>query len=93
MELQERLREIESKNNRNKTLVKKLIGGDIPKANTLGNYEFSTNMGQNAAIAKVMSESIVFIWGGPPGTGKTYTLANIALKTFFKWREGFNTFP
>ncbi len=50
-------------------------------------------MGQNAAIAKVMSESIVFIWGGPPGTGKTYTLANIALKTFFKWREGFNTFP
>ncbi len=27
MELQERLREIESKNNRNKTLVKKLIGG------------------------------------------------------------------
>lgn len=35
--------------------------------------------GQNAALNRATSEQITFIWG-PPGTGKTETLANIALE-------------
>ena len=35
--------------------------------------------GQNAALNRATSEKITFIWG-PPGTGKTETLANIALE-------------
>ena len=35
--------------------------------------------GQNAALNRAASEKITFIWG-PPGTGKTETLANIALE-------------
>ena len=35
--------------------------------------------GQNLANKKAVSEPITFIWG-PPGTGKTETLANIALE-------------
>lgn len=35
--------------------------------------------GQNNAIKHVAENKITLIWG-PPGTGKTYTLANIALK-------------
>ena len=35
--------------------------------------------GQNAAFNRATSERITFIWG-PPGTGKTETLANIAIE-------------
>ncbi len=38
----------------------------------------SIRCGQNAALKRATSEKITFIWG-PPGTGKTETLANIAL--------------
>ena len=34
--------------------------------------------GQNAAMRKSSSQPITFVWG-PPGTGKTYTLARVAL--------------
>jgi hypothetical protein len=37
--------------------------------------------GQKRAITKALKDKITFIWG-PPGTGKTYTLAQIALKSF-----------
>lgn len=36
-------------------------------------------LGQNLALQKATSESITFVWG-PPGTGKTTTLAKIALE-------------
>jgi superfamily I DNA and/or RNA helicase len=39
----------------------------------------SLNCGQNTAFNKATSEGITFIWG-PPGTGKTETLANIAIE-------------
>ncbi|NMB08943.1 MAG: AAA family ATPase [Tissierellia bacterium] len=80
VELQERLREIETNNSRNKILTQKLVE-IIPKLSVLGSYKLTKNLGQNSAINKSMNDDIVFIWG-PPGTGKTYTLANIALKSF-----------
>lgn len=39
----------------------------------------SIKCGQNLAFNRATSEKITFIWG-PPGTGKTETLANIALE-------------
>ncbi len=39
----------------------------------------SIKCGQNLAFKRATSEKITFIWG-PPGTGKTETLANIALE-------------
>ena len=45
----------------------------------LGSTKNSIICGQNAAFNRATSENITFIWG-PPGTGKTETLANVALE-------------
>lgn len=82
VELQQRLKEIEENINRNKTLTRKLVEV-VPLLGLLGNHVSKENVGQAAAINKAMKDEIVFIWG-PPGTGKTFTLANIALKSFIR---------
>ena len=42
--------------------------------------------GQNQAFNRAISEKITFIWG-PPGTGKTETLSNIALEHIMQGRR------
>jgi len=49
---------------------------DGRKSIDYGNYKITT--GQDAAVKMAQSQPITFVWG-PPGTGKTQTLAKIAL--------------
>lgn len=49
-------------------------------------YNEQLNTGQNLAISMALNQPITFIWG-PPGTGKTETLAKIALKNIEKGKR------
>jgi hypothetical protein len=69
--LEERLYEIDPKTDR--------LAYELATKGTLQiDYSRSLVCGQNPACRRATSEAITFIWG-PPGTGKTETLANIAL--------------
>lgn len=70
--LMERLKEMEP--NRNSLAYKIACSG----RNQITPWK-NIKCGQNLAFNRAISEGITFIWG-PPGTGKTETLANIALE-------------
>lgn len=42
--------------------------------------------GQNIAIKEALSKPITIVWG-PPGTGKTHTLANIAIEHYLRGKK------
>lgn len=76
VELGNRLKEIGNSTYRNEYLVRKVLL-EAPKLGILGNDYI--NKGQNTAKKLSMKNDVTFIWG-PPGTGKTYTLAQIAIE-------------
>lgn len=77
IELGNRLKEIENTAiSRNIDLVKRVLF----KASEIAlSGKETINKGQGTAIKLSMKNDVTFIWG-PPGTGKTYTLAQIAIK-------------
>lgn len=75
--LQDRLRELPGK----KTFS--LVQSVVKLARSCPMTDEFISQGQTKAIRKALRNPITFIWG-PPGTGKTYTLAQIALESFQK---------
>lgn len=82
VELQERLKETEDKDKKSRNLIKKLML-ETHKAKILRGFSYPDRLGQANAIKQAIENDITFIWG-PPGTGKTYTLAKIALESFYR---------
>ena len=73
-ELQNRLTEIEFAPSK---IVKKIVCNDPATRNEDGRA--AINLGSDKAIESAVTNDITFVWG-PPGTGKTETLAKIALR-------------
>ncbi|MFB9055979.1 DEAD/DEAH box helicase [Mariniflexile ostreae] len=48
-------------------------------SNKINTEDSRLNLSQNEAVNRVFNQNITFIWG-PPGTGKTYTLAKLITK-------------
>ena len=55
----------------------------MKEQNSIDQSDTEISRGQDTAVKMSFEQPITFVWG-PPGTGKTQTLAKIALKTYRK---------
>ncbi len=78
-ELMKRLQELKYHPQFNRNMVYKLMC----EGNRTAENNNKMKKGQEVAIISSLYNPITIVWG-PPGTGKTHTLANIAIKHFIK---------